>query len=99
MNTKEPKPLLSIKQRKTLSAAEQLNLMLQRMSFEDLLRKGYVLDIEGASYRTGYSQFHIRRLCAGRKVPHLLRNETQYFFLPWQIQGVFKAMAATSARA
>mgnify|MGYP003393732467 CR=1 FL=1 len=58
--------------------------------FEDRLRDGELCDVHTAARLTGYSEQHIRRLCADDELPHIRRNDSQYFFEPEHIKAVFK---------
>lgn len=65
---------------KTNKQAARVAQLLKTKTFDQLLKDGIVLDIEGAAVLTGYSVQHMRYLCANRKVEHFTRGGTQYYF-------------------
>jgi len=70
-----------------------LNAMLRRATFDELLKGKELYDIAGACLKTGFCEWHLRRLCASRRIAHIKRG-SQYFFLPSQLEGVFKSVPA-----
>jgi len=60
-------------------------------TFDELLRDGNIFDTETAAQRTGFSEAHIRRMCAADppQVKHIKRNGNAYFFLPEHLSGLF----------
>ena len=68
--------------------------LLETKPFEELLKDGDILDVQGAAARTGYDPQHVRRLCHDGKLPHITRGitskEVQYYFLPEFLVGIFK---------
>lgn len=57
--------------------------------FEDQLKDGDVCDLPTAAKLIGYSEQHLRRLCADDGVPHIRRNGSQLFFEPQHIKAIF----------
>ena len=58
-------------------------------SFEDQLKDGDICDLPTAAKLMGYSEQHLRRLCADKEVPHIRRNGSQLYFEPKHIAAVF----------
>ena len=60
--------------------------------FEDQLKDGDICDLPTAAKLVGYSEQHLRRLCADEDhpVPHIRRNGSQLFFEPAHIKAVFQ---------
>lgn len=77
-----------------LTPEQQIEKMLEKHTFEELLARGDLFDVTGAAKKTGFSEYHIRRLCESREIGHIVRNGSQRFFLPWQLRGVFKSVSA-----
>ncbi len=70
-----------------------LDEMLHVKSFEQLLKDGDVLDVRGAAAKTGYTVKHIHRLCRENRIGHVRRgltsDESQFYFLAWQLKQLF----------
>lgn len=56
--------------------------------FEKMLADGDICDTERAAELTGFTVYHIQRLCKLRKVEHERRHGTQYYFTPAQIEAL-----------
>jgi hypothetical protein len=76
---------------KKLSVEEQLEKMLKRKTFDQLIKDGEILDIETARKKLGYSAWGLRRLCRKGKLEHIVLGD-RYFFLASQVQGAFKVV-------
>ena len=86
---------------KKSTVADKLNMLLEVMSFEDLLEEGILLDVQGMAAKTGYTPQHIRVLCRQGKLTCIRRGygaasaqaeeEFQYFFLREQVSALFSA--------
>lgn len=78
---------------KAMAPTQKLEAMLEFKSFEELLNEGWILDVQGASQRSGYTPQHVRRLCREERlgcIPRgLNKEEVQFFFLPEQISSLF----------
>lgn len=76
-----------------LTPTQKLDAMLAYKPFEQLLKDGDILDVQGASQRSGYTPQHVRRLCREERLACIPRGlnpeEVQFFFLPEQIKGLF----------
>ncbi len=59
---------------KRIPASAQLESLLERFTFEDLLGRKMLYDVQGASRRTGMTPQHIRRLCLAGVVFRLVRS-------------------------
>lgn len=80
--------------RSTIPAYEaELAKILKTKTFDEALKAGDIIDIEGAAKKLGYSEYHVRRLCAALRLDHFLRNETEYYFLASQLRTAFKIVA------
>jgi len=60
--------------------------------FAQQLEDGDICDLPTASKLVGYSEQHLRRLCADKEdpLPHIRRNKTQLYFEPKHIAAVFE---------
>lgn len=71
-----------------------LDEMLQVKDFEQLLKDGDVYDVKGAAAKSGYDVKHVQRLCRDKRIDHVTRgvtaDEVQFFFLAWQLKGLFQ---------
>lgn len=84
---------------KRIPASAQLESLLERFTFEDLLGRKMLYDVQGASRRTGMTPQHIRRLCLAGTMEHIERSvgdSHQYFFLPEQLGVVFRLVRSAS---
>lgn len=75
------------------AASDQLEKLLKTHTFDQLLKVGEVLDIEGAREKLGYSAWGLRRLCRNGKIAHIERFG-QYYFLKSQVSAAFKFVSA-----
>jgi len=82
------------KRTNTTTAEKTLERLLTDRTFDQLLQNEDLYDIQGASRKTGFSGWHLRRLCQARKLPHIMRSGRQYFFLPAHLKTIFKVIAA-----
>jgi hypothetical protein len=107
MTTKSAPPQLAafqtlIKSRAyaALTPTQKLDAMLAYKSFEQLLNDGDILDVKGASQRSGYTPQHVRRLCREDRLDHIRRGlveeEVHFYFLPSQIASLFSSRNKTS---
>jgi hypothetical protein len=87
------KKMIAAKAKKGTSAEEQLAKLLKKHDFDQLLKSGEVLDIEGARKPLGYSAWGLRRLCRKKKIDHIERFG-QYYFLKSQVSAAFKFVSA-----
>lgn len=55
--------------------------------FDKMVKDGDVCDVTRAAELTGYSEQHIRRLCADKATPHQERRGT-YWFTPEDIEAL-----------
>ncbi len=82
-----------------IPASAQLEALLERFSFEDLLKRRMLYDVTGAARRTGMTPQHIRLRCREGKMEHIERtlgDSHQYFFLPEQLGVVFRLVKAAA---
>lgn len=83
-------------------AGTTLDEMLMVKTFEQLRKDGDVLDVKGAADKTGYDPKHLQRLCREKMIDHVTRGmpirpkEVQFFFLAWQLKGLFQYKKATA---
>lgn len=83
---------------KRVPASAQLEALLERFPFDELLRRKLLYDVQGAHRRTGMTPQHIRRLCHAGTMEHIERTvggTHQYFFLPEQLGVVFRLVRST----
>lgn len=81
-----------------LNPTQKLDAMLAYKTFEQLLKDGDILDVQGASQRSGYTPQHVRRLCREDRLGHIRRGlveeEVHFYFIPDQIKGLFTTRRA-----
>lgn len=58
---------------------EELSLKLDRIGELALINAKTVLDLNEASFFTGFSTGHLYRLTSGRQIPHFKKNRKLYF--------------------
>lgn len=81
--------------RRAFKSGTTLEDMLKVKTFEQLLADGDVLDVQGAARQVGYAPKHIHRLCREHRIDHITRGlpsnpaEVHFFFLAWQLRGLF----------
>lgn len=76
---------------KFTKVSARLAEMLKTYTFDQLLAKGLLFDVQGAHKKTGLTPQHIRRLCFAGTMEHLERSlgaGVQYFFFPEQLDVV-----------
>ncbi len=81
-----------------MKPTEKLEAMLKHKTFEQLLAANDILDVQGASQRSGYTPQHVRRLCRENRLDHIRRGlveeEVHFFFLPEQVKNLFTTRRA-----
>ncbi len=75
---------------------KELDTILARKSFDQAVKDGDILDVQGARRRLGYTAWGLRRLCRVGTMPHFERFG-QYYFLKSQVASVFKVVAKAPA--
>lgn len=79
------------KTREVSDGVPGIEALLETRSFQQLLKDGDVLDLDGARKMLGYeANWSVRRLCQQGKLPHF-RRERRYFFLASQVAQFFKS--------
>ena len=86
---------MATKQKGGFKSGTTLDEMLMVKSFDELIKDGDVFDVRGAAAQTGYDPKHVQRLCREKRLDHVTRGlpsnpeEVQFFFLAWQLKGIF----------